>query len=68
MGVPILDFYYKVELCKSKMTDKKTTLHIDLKILILEFGYEVWRQSISSFQGKNAENLKPSKNINQIIV
>lgn len=50
------------------MTDKKTTLHIDLKILILEFGYEVWRQSISSFQGKNAENLKPSKNINQIIV
>ena len=59
MGVPILDFNYKVELNQGRLT-KNYLKHIDLKILILEFGYEVWRQTISSFQEKNTENLKPT--------
>ena len=59
MGVPILDFYYKVELNQRRLT-KNYLKHIDLKILILEFGYEVWRQTISSFHEKNTENLKPT--------
>ena len=54
MGVPILDFNYKVELNQGRLT-KNYLKHIDLKILILEFGYEVWTQTISSFQEKNTE-------------
>jgi hypothetical protein len=40
MGVPILDFYYKVELNQRRLA-KNYLKHIDLKMLILEFGCEV---------------------------